>query len=363
MRRAAALLALGAALLLCAAAFASPSLAVPGVALVTVGVLAPVWAALAARGATIARRIEPRQVQEGEPVSATIVVGGGALPSPGASVEDPVLGEVTAAGSAVLRGDETFGRRGRRRLAPARRVVRDPLGVVRRVAAQTGPDEILVLPRVEPVDLPPELSGSPVRGPARAGAVEAALDFDGLGPYRPGAPVSRIHWAGLARHDELMERRFRAEREPLPLVVLDARDPAGEDAFEDAVRAAASLAAALIGVRGCRVLLAGDSRGVVLDADGRGWPALHGRLALVEPDERVPSPAVLAGAGAVLWVTAARRPLLPSPLEQTAAQRPSYLVTPHALPGGPAFAAAACRAWRLGHPQRPVGVSTAGAIA
>ena len=53
----------------------------------------------------------------------------------------------------------------------------------------------------------------------------AAVDIDGLRPYRPGTPASRIHWAALARGAGLLERRLRADGDTRPLVVLDARSP------------------------------------------------------------------------------------------------------------------------------------------
>ena len=74
----------------------------------------------------------------------------------------------------------------------------------------------------------------------------AAVDLDGLRPYRPGTPASRIHWPAVARGAGLIERRLQADGDARPLVVLDARTPAsagraGVDLLDAAVRAAASL--------------------------------------------------------------------------------------------------------------------------
>ena len=50
----------------------------------------------------------------------------------------------------------------------------------------------------------------------------AAVDVDGLRPYRPGTPASRIHWPAVARGAGLIERRLQADGDSRPMIVLDA---------------------------------------------------------------------------------------------------------------------------------------------
>jgi uncharacterized protein (DUF58 family) len=66
-------------------------------------------------------------------------------------------------------------------------------------------------------------------------------------------------------------------------VVLDAGDPASEDALDRAVRAAASLCFGLGAAGGCSAMLPGLRRIESLGPGLEGWPRLHALLAMVEP--------------------------------------------------------------------------------
>src|SRR4029078_12472989 len=77
---------------------------------------------------------------------------------------------------------------------------------------------------------------------------------------RPGSPASRIHWPAVARGHGLMERKLISEADSRPLVVLDPRTPASQDALDAAVRAAASLCVHFARRSGCSLLLPGDRR-------------------------------------------------------------------------------------------------------
>jgi uncharacterized protein (DUF58 family) len=110
----------------------------------------------------------------------------------------------------------------------------------------------------------------------------AATEVDGLRPYRPGTPASRIHWAALARGAGLLERRLRAEQESRPLVVLDSRCDGDEsDLLDAAVRAAASLLFELARDVGCGLLTPGSGRPLQVDQRLGGWSVAHAHLALV----------------------------------------------------------------------------------
>jgi uncharacterized protein (DUF58 family) len=346
--RALAAVLLGVALDLCAAAFDSPSLYVPGVALALLGVAASVWVAVAAQGATVARSLGPPSVEEQRayPVRIDVRLPLGSLAG---ELMEPLLGRpisVRRARRRRIRVDVHFARRGRRVLEPARVVIRDPLGLAERVR-ESPPGEVLVLPAVEPVVA--EGGGTGRRGAHDGGALVAEvaqLELDSLRPYRQGAPASRIHWPTSARTGEMMERHLVAEADSRPLVVLDARGAWSDDALDSAVRAAASLCVHLARAGGAALLLPGDRRAAEIDRDLRAWPPLHARLALVEANARPPAAARLERAGPIFWVTPGGGE--PPAGIQRAAASARWLVRPGEWPGHAAsFTVAGCGGYRL----------------
>ena len=110
---------------------------------------------------------------------------------------------------------------------------------------------------------------------ARAALIAAAeTEIDGLRPHREGSPASRIHWPALARGAGLMERKLISEADSRPLVVLDPRAPASQDALDAAVRAAALAGRALRrAAAAARCCCPGDRRAHV----DRARPARPGR--------------------------------------------------------------------------------------
>jgi hypothetical protein len=121
-----------------------------------------------------------------------------------------------------------------------------------------------------------------------------------------------------------------------------------------AVRAAASLTVHLARMGGCALLMPGDRRPVEVEHDLRSWPALHARLALVEPEDGSPVAGRVERAGAVFWVAAASA-APPAGLARAAAAV-RYLVTPVPVPDGRVeFAVAGCSVVRLNRrPARAV---------
>jgi uncharacterized protein (DUF58 family) len=340
---------LGLVVLLGGLTFGTPSLYLPGVALLLLGVGSAIWVALAAAGAGIERTAGPHTVEEGQPWPLLLDSRPGIVPPPGGELAEPLLDRPLPAGLGAprrVRIDVRFERRGRRLLDPARLSIRDPLGLAERVM-ESAVDEVLVLPRTEPVV-------APGAGPAgrigarsvRPLAESAETEIDGLRPYRPGAPAGRIHWPVVARGGEVMERRLVADSDSRPLVVLDARRPPSEDALDRAVRATASLVVHLARSGGCALLLPGDRRATEVDPELRAWAPLHVRLALVEPDERPPAGSRIERTGAVLWVAAAAG--VPGGLARAAASQ-RWLVAPSEGPcpaGG--FVVAGCTGRLLG---------------
>jgi uncharacterized protein (DUF58 family) len=338
---------LGLGLAVAAGAFDAEPLWAPGLGLLAVAAGAEGWLRLVARGASVRRRLGARRVIEDEPLDVVLdVTLGSGLPPPGGAIRDSLVPAGLPLRPGRVRLRVSFARRGRRILAAPRLELRDPLGLSRREVAGEGPgDEVLVLPRLHPV----ESSGQ--SGDGRAGARDmaallAAVEVDGLRPYRDGTPASRIHWPALARGAGLLERRLHADADARPLVVLDARAPASPAALDAAVRATASLAHALARAGGCAVLLPGDRRARTLEPDLAGWPALHARLAVVEGGAPVPA-AATARRGPLVYVAA--RPVRRIPPAVAAAARGSpTLVVPGALAARTAsFAVAGCSGYRM----------------
>ena len=276
---------LGLALCLAGGTFDTASLYVPGVALLLLAVGLVAWVRLAASGATVERLPGPHTVVEEDPYPLRVEVRSGALPPPGGELLEPLLGWPVPIGgrwSRRLRINVRFARRGRRILEPELLVIRDPLQLHTREVRGENRDEVLVLPRVYPVRATAG-GGDATPAHARAALIAAAeTELDGLREHRPGSPASRIHWPAVARGHGLMERKLISEADSRPLVVLDPRAPASQDALDNAVRAAASLTVHFARRSGCSLLLPGDRRAHVVERDLVAWPAAHVRLALLD---------------------------------------------------------------------------------
>jgi uncharacterized protein (DUF58 family) len=255
------------------AAAALGSLALFGIALALIALYVGIVVALrlAERRLTVARTIDRGDVEEGRPVTVHFEVGGlRALP-----VRVEVLGPggrwhalEHGAGSVPY----VIDRPGAHVLGPSPLLLRDDLGLFSRLTYGGRPESLLVLPAPAP---PP---GRLVAGGAM---VASDPEPDGLRPYTPGTPMSRVHWASAARGGDLHERHFTSGRDHLPLVVVDTVGADGPE-LDWVARSAAGLVLALARAGGCRVLLPGDRVPTTLDDIG-GWPAVHRRLAALEP--------------------------------------------------------------------------------
>jgi uncharacterized protein (DUF58 family) len=370
----------GAALILIGLLFDTAPLFVPGVAFTALGIGLPAWTTLAARGARAERRLQTDRVVEKQRFDTTIEVSRGPLGLPGSEIFDPVTGSVVPVQSALslVSGSNrasvtitaSYSRRGRKHLAPPSVVCRDVLGLAEVVKPGDGaPDELLVLPRTEPVNwLGRNLGAYSQATPGRSSSEPlAAAELDGLRPYRVGTPASRIHWPAVARGAGLLERRMRADGSTRPLVVLDARG--AEDAAEGldaAVRAAGSIVLELARRGGCGLLMPGERRPIEVDPDLTRWPVAHLRLALIEPrpDGKGAHPPQLRSAsrlGRVFYVAVEPPRRLPHALSGHA-QLPPVLVLPAGVEprarAAVVFEVAGCRGYVLGV-QRPAPAAAA----
>ena len=325
----------GTALVLVALTFGAATLLVTGVGLVVLAAVSPLLAVAGALSLRVERSLSRARVQEGEALEAAVTVHRRAPFALRAILRDPLAGSIAIPvivreRSLTLQLRTSFPRRGRVHLDPTRLTVSDPLSLSSLVRRGRGPDEVLVLPAVLPVDWRrPAGHGRRLAETEQPGhEPPAALEVDGVRPYRPGTPASRIHWAALARGAGLMERRLRADGDELPLVLLDPASPAGPDELDAAVRAAASLALDLARRGGCRVQVGGQARPVNLHRDLAGWEEIHAALALVEAEPGRPPGGLSASGGGLLLLICAAWPHSPGPAARTLVVVPRQVVAP-----------------------------------
>ncbi|MBA9007344.1 DUF58 domain-containing protein [Thermomonospora cellulosilytica] len=190
-------------------------------------------------------------------------------------------------------------RRGAYRVEPSAVRIGDALGVFRRTVRVGSPEEVLVLPLPE---------GGAHAPPARGRAAEET-EPDGLRPYVPGTPVSRIHWLSLARGRGLHERRLGPPPTGLPLVAVDTSGLTDPREVDWVARVAAGHVQRLSRDGGCAVLLPGDAAPAAVVDEG-SWRALHRRLATLQAG----GPAPAAGPDATVIRLPAGQPPGPEPL-------------------------------------------------
>ena len=362
MRRARATALLAIAFGLGAALFDTEPLWVPAATLALLAAGSAAWVGLGSRGIRIRRTLGARRVIEDDPLTILLDVRAGRIGLPPATVWDPLLpapvGLRTGAAGGRVRIEARFGRRGRRALALPRVLLADPLGLAtREVAAHAsaGDDEILVLPRIEPVVAAP--GGGEATRVARRGrlAVGAETELDGIRPLRDGTPASRIFWPAVARGADAQERFLATTSDSSPLIVLDPRGGANEEALDAAVRAAASLARALASAGGCSILLPGDRRPAELGETLAGWGHLHARLALVTSTAGPSLASIAQRRGPLVFVSARMRTRTPQALGPAHGALRVLVVPGEIASRRAAFSVAGCNGYVLTGPPARVG--------
>ena len=113
---------------------------------------------------------------------------------------------------------------------------------------QEPPLEIIVYPRLVPLK-PPDLPRRSMFGmPGTRSPVQDPVYILGTRDYQAGRPARTIHWKASARHNRLQEKIFDPSEQEKTLLILDIVGFAAhhaEDLFEQAIEAAASLAAGM----------------------------------------------------------------------------------------------------------------------
>lgn len=270
MIRAAGWLVVAAALIIAAGALPSGALFALAVGVIVTVAGAGATVLLAGRRLTVRRAVLEHEVREDQPIRLRFDVG---LPGWLPARLEVRTGRHTwvplAEGGGVV--ELPLGRRGTFLLDASRLRLSDALGIFRRGLAAGEPEPVLVLP------VP--ATGTGVALPPGTFADED--EPDGLRPYRPGTPVSRIHWASLAHGRGLHERRMAAPPTGLPLVIVDTSGTTDPRALDWVARAAAGCVLRLSRRGGCEVLLPGD-RSPTAVADSGAWQAVHRRLARLD---------------------------------------------------------------------------------
>ncbi len=367
MRRALATASLALAFGLAAALFDAEPLWVPAATLALIGLGSAAWVRFGARGVRVTRTLGARRVMEDEPVTIILEVLAGRIGLPPSQIADPLMPHPVALRGGTRGGrvriEARFARRGRRVLALPRVVVADPLGLAtREVTARPSPaaDELLVLPRIEPVVA--ASGGGDATRITRHGlpALGIEIELDGIRPLREGTPAGRMYWPAIARGAEPQERFLAAASESRPVVVLDPRGAATEEALDAAVRATASLARALAKAGGCSVLLPGDRRPVELGETLHGWSHMHARLALVGPTSGPALASLAQRSGPIVFVSARMRARMPQALGP-AHGAARIVVVPGALADRRAmFSVAGCSGYELSRRHGRTGRAPAG---
>jgi uncharacterized protein (DUF58 family) len=162
-----------------------------------------------------------------------------------ARLDEPQIPVLGPGEEAELRATVRTYRRGRLRLGSCTVALSEPLGLVRQGCRVAVEDQVLVVPRrykVPPLALP-GMRRYQAGGVTLSSSVGDSEECIGLRDYRPGDPMQRIHWKSFARRGQPVVREFQDEYFQRHALVLDTFCAAeGDDAFEEAVAVAASLA-------------------------------------------------------------------------------------------------------------------------
>jgi MoxR-like ATPase len=273
-------LALGAiALATMAGALASLALFAVAVGLLLVVAAAGVNVAMAVRRLVVNRSLLQDEVDEDQPVVVGFQVRGlGRLPLPVRLEVQVDLDSWVPLGESGGRVELLVGRRGAWQLGPSRLRLTDGWGIVHRLLLVGQPEPLLVLPTPDPHPSLPRWPQAAVGGP------DFEPDLDGLEPYVPGTPPSRIYWPALARGGGLHQRRLVASAGgDRPLVLVDTAHTGDPRAVDWAARTAAGVILGLAAGGGCRVLLPGDQVATTVTGLTVAWRGVLHRLALLEP--------------------------------------------------------------------------------
>ena len=159
---------------------------------------------------------------------------------------------------------------------------RFPFGLFSKALTLEAPEKALVYPAVEPLPVPPDFgaareAGDGVTADRGSGALVTALR-----EWEPGDPMRRIHWPASLRRHALLVREVENDHRAEVEVRLRTSGVSAGEAFERAVRWAASEVVALLEA-GLRVALRTDAEHLEPQSGPVQRGRLLGFLARVEP--------------------------------------------------------------------------------
>ncbi|MBI4277911.1 MAG: DUF58 domain-containing protein, partial [Armatimonadetes bacterium] len=153
------------------------------------------------------------------------------------------------------------------------------------------PGGIVVYPRVWPLRGSPLLDGARELVEAGSRRARAGVEVYGVREHQASEFLRHIHWRSTARRGRPVGLEFERGGPGPVLLLLDLRPGGDDEALEELIRAAASLAA--VAVRdGHRVAVAG-SRGDGVVREGGGWWPLLEWLARATPEAGLEAPEVV----------------------------------------------------------------------
>jgi uncharacterized protein (DUF58 family) len=192
-------------------------------------------------------------------------------------------------------------RRGHFRIEPLQIQTGDPFGFFEASAAVGQPVSVVVYPRIDPLPLW-QIPAAGIEG--SRSAPERTLQTTALAttvrPWAPGDSFNRIHWKSTARHGEIQVKEFDLETTADAWIILDlersSQGGRGDDStVEVAVRAAASIADKALTENRSVGFTVNGHRMAILPADrgGRQHLKVMQLLAAVEGDGTTPLAEVL----------------------------------------------------------------------
>jgi uncharacterized protein (DUF58 family) len=244
------------------------------------------------------RAVRPARVTEGDPASGTVtVVNRGTRRTPPLVAQELFGGAALVVELPSLRPAGTHSttyvlptaRRGHVAVGPLTIGFADPFRLVGMAQARGGHATLIVHPRVHTVSPLPTGRLRELDGAINSSARKGGIAFHSLREYVPGDDLRLIHWRSSAKTGALLVRHNVVTNQPRLMVVLDTW--AGSypgDAFEDAVRVAASMVCAGIDAHYPTELLTTSGLTHAADPTGRGRTAILDLLASLDPTDDDP---------------------------------------------------------------------------